>query len=113
VTLEQHSGTFRCVATARDGRTQRYFIDLSVLMETSYVPPPVINRTLASHVSIGEDFTLACSVTVDFGTVVELKWTTPNRKAIAEGRIEGPDQTARNLSMGGTHLKVVRQVSCI
>ncbi len=113
MTLEQHSGTFRCEAVARDGRTQNYYIDLSVLMQTSYVPPPVINTTLASHVRIGEDFTLVCSVTVDFGTVVELKWTTPNSKAIAEGRIEGPGQTARNLSMGATHLKVEEQALTI
>ena len=82
-----------------------------VLMETSYVPPPHINRTLARHINLGDPFTLTCSVTVDIGIMVDLSWMTPNAKAMNQGRLEAPAQsTARNLSMGGTQLKIVEQV---
>ena len=110
VTMEQHSGVFTCEARARDGRVSTHHVMLHVNSQTAFVPPPVINRTLASHVTVGHDFTVACSVTVDLSTVVELTWKTPNGRAIAEGRVEGPQQSARNLSMAGTHLKIVEQV---
>ena len=110
VTMEQHSGVFTCEAKARDGRVSTHHVMLHVNSQTAFVPPPVINRTLASHVTVGQDFTVACSVTVDLSTVVELTWKTPNSRAIDEGRIEGPQQSARNLSMAGTHLKIVEQV---
>ena len=108
--MEQHSGVFTCEAKARDGRISEHHIMLHVNSQTAFVPPPVINRTLASHVTVGQDFTVSCSVTVDLSTVVEITWKAPNGKAIDEGRIEGPQQSARNLSMAGTHLKVVEQV---
>ena len=110
VTMEQHSGVFTCEAKARDGRVSTHHVMLHVNSQTAFVPPPVINRTLASHVTVGQDFTVACSVTVDLSTVVELTWKTPNGRAINEGRVEGPQQSARNLSMAGTHLKIVEQV---
>ena len=80
-------------------------------MKTDYVPPPYINRTLARHVRIGDPFSLTCSVTIDFGTMVELNWKTPNSKAISDNRVTTPHIVTKNLTMSGTHLKVVEQVN--
>ena len=80
-------------------------------MKTDYVPPPYINRTLARHVRIGDPFSLTCSVTIDFGTMVELNWKTPNSKAITDNRVTTPHIVTKNLTMSGTHLKVVEQVN--
>ena len=91
-------------------RSQNYTIAMSVLMQTSYVPPPFINDTLAQNISRGKTFTLVCSVTVDFGVIVDLSWTTPNGKAKSQGRLMAPEQISRNLSLGGTQLKRVEQV---
>ncbi len=113
VTLEQHAGLFRCVAKARNGRTQNYTVNLSVLMNTNYVPPPVINKEAARLVRVGDDFTLLCSVTVDYGVMVELRWTTPSARAASEGRLHAQEQAARNLSIGGTHIKTVEQVGAV
>lgn len=110
VTLEEHSGTFECVARSRDGRTQTHYVTLHVLTQSSFVPPPHINASLAAHADVGSDFVLSCSVTVDFGVLVELTWTTPNADAVRHRRVRTSDQVARNLSMGGTHLKVVERV---
>ena len=79
-------------------------------MKTEYVPPPYINRTLARHVRMGDPFSLTCSVTIDFGTMVELNWKTPNSKAIEDNRVSTPQSETKNLTMSGTHLKVVEQV---
>eukprot|EP00094_Tigriopus_californicus_P001194 TCALIF_01156-PA protein Name:"Similar to FLT1 Vascular endothelial growth factor receptor 1 (Homo sapiens)" AED:0.09 eAED:0.09 QI:607/0.8/0.66/1/0.8/0.66/6/0/928 len=108
VTLEQHSGAFRCEAKYRD-LTQIYAIQLQVLMETAYVPPPYINRTLARQVQLGHTFTLVCSVTIDTGVMVELSWTTPNSKSMSTRRLIVPDQISRNLSMGNTQLRVIER----
>ena len=59
---------------------------------------------------IGDAFTLICSVMVDFNTIVDLTWTTPNPRAIAEHRLSQPESSYRNLSWPGTHLKLVEQV---
>ena len=109
VTLELHAGPFTCLATYRT-RSEEYTINLRVLMKNSYVPPPHINRTLARHVHLGVDIDLLCSVTVDFGVMVELSWTTPNKKALNENRVIASELASRNLSLGGTHLKTVQQV---
>ena len=88
-------------------------VALNVFPKTSYVPPPHINRTLARHVRKGDAFSLSCSVTIDSGVMAELSWATPNSKAITAGRVFTPPSTAKNLSLAGTHLKVVEQVSMI
>lgn len=80
-------------------------------METPYVPPPHINRTLAMHTSLDETFTLTCSVTVDSWVTVDLSWTTPNAKAMSQGRLDAPAQiTDPNPTNGGTQQKIVKQV---
>ena len=58
----------------------------------------------------GDPFTLICSVMVDFSTIVDLTWSTPNPRAIADHRLSQPDTVHRNLSWPGTHLKLVEQV---
>ena len=78
-------------------------------METDYVPPPHINRTLARHVRQGDPFSLSCSVTVDFGVLVDLSWATPNPNAIREGRVLTPRGSVKNLTLSGSNLKVVEQ----
>ena len=88
-----------------------YTLHISVSMKTEYVPPPFINRTLARHVRNGDPFSLACSVTIDFGVMVELNWKTPNSKAVTDNRITTPPSSTKNLTMSGTHLKVVEQVT--
>ena len=85
-------------------------MQVAVSMRTEYVPPPYINRTLARHVRIGDPFSLTCSVTIDFATMVELNWKTPNSKAIEDNRVTTPQSVTKNLTMSGTHLKVVEQV---
>ena len=90
---------------------EEYNLHISVSMKTDYVPPPYINRTLARHVRIGDPFSLTCSVTIDFGTMVELNWKTPNSKAISDNRVTTPHIVTKNLTMSGTHLKVVEQVN--
>ena len=95
------------------GQEQSYSLQVNVLMRQEYVPPPYINRTEARHVRIGDPFSLTCSVTVDFGTMVELNWKTPNSKAITDNRVTTPQKMTKNLTMSGTHLKVVEQVKKI
>lgn len=108
VTIASHAGDFLCTASFR-GKTDTYMIKLIVRMQTSYLPPPHINRSLARHVRKGDPFTLTCAVTVDFGVMVELTWTTPNPKAVNAGRVTTPETVTRNLSLPGSHLKVVEQ----
>jgi hypothetical protein len=107
--MTQHSGTFDCKAEFR-GQTDKYVIDVTVRLKTSYVPPPFINRTMARHVRKGDAFTLVCSVTVDLNSIVELTWLTPNPKAAGDHRVQLPGNSARNLSLSGTHLKIIEQV---
>ena len=42
--------------------------------------------------------------------MVELTWNTPNQNAINDHRLTQPESTSQNLSLTGTHLKVVEQV---
>ena len=109
ITLKQHAGIFVCKGSYR-GKEESYTLQVSVSMKTEYVPPPYINRTLARHVRIGDPFSLTCSVTIDFGTMVELNWKTPNSKAVVDNRVTTPQSETKNLTMSGTHLKVVEQV---
>ena len=104
-----HSGTFECIANYR-GKNDSLIVDLMVRPKTSYVPPPHINTTMARNVMIGDAFTLLCSVMVDFNTIVDLTWNTPNPSAISDHRLSQPDSLYRNLSWPGTHLKLVEQV---
>ena len=110
ITLKQHAGQFVCKGSYR-GKVEEYNLHISVSMKTDYVPPPYINRTSARHVRIGDPFSLTCSVTIDFGTMVELNWKTPNSKAITDNRVTTPHIVTKNLTMSGTHLKVVEQVN--
>lgn len=89
---------------------ETYTLQISVNRKTSYVPPPHINRTLARHVRKGDAFSLTCSVTIEFDVMVKLSWKTPNLKAITEARVITPPSVVKNLTMAGTHLKVVEQV---
>ena len=104
-----HSGLFECEAKYR-GRNDTYIVDITVRPKTSYVPPPHINITMARNVMKGDAFSLICTVMVDFNTIVELTWKTPNPKAIPEHRLTLPVSSYHNLSWPGTHLKRVEQV---
>ena len=110
ITMKQHAGQFTCKGSYR-GKEETYTLAINVRKKTDYVPPPYINRTIARHIRIGDPFDLTCSVTIDFGTMVELKWKTPNSKAIADNRLTTPNVITKNLTMSGTHLKVVEQVN--
>ena len=107
--MSLHSGLFECKAQYR-GKNDTLIADMTVLPKLSYVPPPHINTTLARNAMKGDPFTLICSVMVDFSTLVDLTWTTPNPRAIADHRISEPATINRNLSWPGTHLKLVEQV---
>ena len=109
VIASQHSGEFECKAEYR-GKTETLNTDIIVRSNNVYVPPPHINNTLARNVMKGDPFTLICSVMVDFGTIVDLTWETPNPRAIADHRISEPATINHNLSWPGTHLKRVEQV---
>ena len=89
---------------------ETYTIQISINRQTSYVPPPHINRTLARHVRKGDAFSLTCSVTIEFDVMVKLSWKTPNSKANTEDRVITPPSVVKTLTMAGTHLKVVEQV---
>ena len=109
VIAELHSGFFECKASYM-GRSDSYTIDVTVRPKTSFVPPPYINMTMARRVMKGDAFSLTCSVMVDFNTIVELTWRTPNPRAIGDHRLNVPLSSYRNLSLPGTHLRVVEQV---
>ena len=83
---------------------------MTIRSQSSYVPPPHINDTLARRVTIGQTFSLTCSVIVDFDTVVDLSWDIPNPNAINENRLKDPERTSKNLSLSGTSLKKVLKV---
>ena len=51
--LPEHGGLYTCTASY-GGKTSEYQVHLNVLPKTNYVPPPRINRTSGSHVTIGE-----------------------------------------------------------
>ena len=122
--LPEHSGQYWCVAKY-GGKSSEYGVSLNVLMETRYekmlelcisnellscryVPPPHINRTSGSHVTVGETLVLTCSISVNWNVMVRLSWNLPNRAA-KQPRLLLPDPISRNVSIGGTHLKVVEQ----
>ena len=105
-----HSGVFECLATFR-GRNDSYIIELIVRSESLYVPPPQIDLESARHVLKGDPFSLKCAVTVDMNSIVELSWRTPNTLALQDGRVITPDTVSRNLSLPGSHLKIVEQVN--
>ena len=83
--------------------TQLY--SFNSLNNFSYVPPPTINRTSGSHVSMGEKLVLTCSVSVSWSQMVRLSWNLPNPSALPP-RLLLPDPISRNVSVGGSHLKV-------
>jgi len=105
--LPEHSGQYWCVAKY-GGKSSEYGVSLNVLMQTRYVPPPHINRTSGSHVTVGETLVLTCSISVNWNVMVRLSWNLPNRAA-SQPRLLLPDPISRNVSIGGTHLKVVEQ----
>ena len=74
----------------------------------SYVPPPHINKTSGSHVTLGETLVLTCTVSVSWNIMVSLSWQLPNREA-TQPRLVLPEPVSRNVSIGGTNLKVVEQ----
>lgn len=105
--LPEHSGQYWCMAKYA-GKTSEYGVSLNVLMQTSYVPPPHINRTSGSHVTVGETLILTCSISVNWNVMVSLSWNLPNKRA-RQPRLLLPDPISRNVSIGGSHLKVVEQ----
>ena len=108
--MDLHAGTFECKASYR-GYNDSYVAEIIVREARAYVPPPHINNTNARNVMVGDAFTMVCSVMVDFNTIVELTWKTPNPRAIADHRISQPESSYRNMSWAaGTHLKLVQQV---
>lgn len=104
---DQHPGVYTCRAEYA-GKTSEYYTQMTVLMRTSYVPPPHINRTSGSHVTVMETLALTCTITVDWGVMVRLSWQLPNKDAITP-RLLLPEPVSRNVSLGGSHLKVVEQ----
>ena len=72
------------------------------------MPPPHINRTSGSHVTVGETLVLTCSVSVNWNVMVSLSWAPPAARA-RPPRLLLLDPTSRNVSIGGSHLKVVEQ----
>ena len=105
--LPEHGGYYNCKATYA-GRNSEYGVSLNVLPETSYVPPPHINRTSGSHVTMGETLVLTCSVAVSWTVMVSLDWELPNDDA-RRPRLLLPEPVSRNVSIGGSFLKVVEQ----
>ena len=89
---------------------ESYRLQISVNPQTSYVPPPRIDKTLAKHVRLGETFTLTCLVTTELDVLAKLSWVTPNCRADTEARLIATPSVAKNLTMAGTHLKVVERV---
>ena len=77
--------------------------------DTPHVRPKLFQRNLR-RVMKGDAFSLTCSVMVDFNTIVELTWRTPNPRAVDDHRLNVPLSSYRNLSLPGTHLRVVEQV---
>ena len=69
------------------------------------MPPPHINKTSGSHVTAGETLVLTCSVSVNWNIMVSLSWSLPNQHAAAP-RLLLPDPVSRNVSIGGSYLKV-------
>ena len=57
---------------------------------------------------MGGALVMTCSVSVSWSVMVRLSWSLPN-KAASTPRLLLPDPTSRNVSIGGTHLKVVEQ----
>ena len=102
--LPEHSGQYWCVAR-RGGKTSEYGVSLNVLLQTSYVPPPTIKRVSGGHVTTGETLVLSCSVSVSWAVMVRLSWNLPNPAALPP-RLLLPDPVSKNVSVGGTHLKV-------
>ncbi len=88
-----------CKAEFR-GRQEELRLGLQVKPQTSFVPKPYINQTMAKHVKRGDSFSLVCSVTVDHNAMVELKWKLPNRNAVNESRVFTPPKTAIKLDIG-------------
>ena len=74
----------------------------------SYVPPPHINKTSGNHVTAGESLVLTCSVSVNWNVMVSLAWAAPNKFARFP-RLLLHDPVSRNVSIGGSYLKVVEQ----
>jgi len=105
--MPEHAGYYNCKASY-GGRSNEYDVSLSVLPQTSYVPPPHINRTSGSHVTMGQTLVLTCSVSVSWSVMVHLDWQLPNDAATSP-RLLMPDAKARNVSVGGSFLKVVER----
>ena len=76
-----------------------------IYFDFSYVPPPTITRTSGSHVTTGERLVMTCSVSVSWAQMVRLSWNLPNPSALPP-RLLLPDPVSRNVSVGGSHLKV-------
>lgn len=72
------------------------------------MPPPHINKTSGNHVTRGQRLVLTCSVSVNWNIMVNLAWTLPNNNAKFP-RLKFPEPTSRNVSIGGSYLKVVEQ----
>ena len=105
--MSDHGGYYMCRASYA-GKSSEYRVSLTVLPQTSYVPPPHINRTSGNHVTLGETLVLTCSVSVAWSVVVHLDWTLPNPAANTP-RLLLPEPISRNVSIGGSFLKVVEQ----
>ena len=69
--MPEHAGFYSCKARFA-GRSNEYDVSLGVLPRTSYVPPPHINRTSGSHVTMGKTLVLTCSVSVSWSVMVHL-----------------------------------------
>ena len=54
---------------------------------------------------LGETLVLTCTVSVSWNNWVSLSWDLPNKQA----RPFLPDPVSRNVSIGGSYLKVVEQ----
>jgi len=92
-------GDYVCKAEFR-GRQEELRHGLTVNPETSFVPKPYINQTMAKHVKRGDSFSLLCSVTVDSNVLVDLKWKLPNLNAFNESRVSTPKLKSTKLDIG-------------
>ena len=57
---------------------------------------------------MGETLILTCSVSINWNIMVDLSWKLPNKFARSP-RLLLPDPVSRNVSIGGSYLKVVEQ----
>ncbi|XP_072158763.1 vascular endothelial growth factor receptor 1 isoform X2 [Bemisia tabaci] len=96
------TGFYECVGT-RNNISDSKYANLHIMTHTDTVPKPFINSTKASHIVIGHDVELDCSVTVGIDVRIYVDWILPRDELLNDSRVKIGEDSTKKVEINGVH----------